>query len=341
MKVYLSVFFTPLIFFIAGGCSITKPPKKPFEAYTPSAIPDYSQAHTWAALPEKVDSADKTPPGVSPENQLAAQTDVFFIHPTTFMGGVAWNANVNDKELNAKTDARAIKHQASLFNHSCRVYAPRYRQMSFGGFFSDDKPSEYKAINLAYEDVKQAFNYYMEHYNQGRPIVIATHSQGTIHGIRLIKEYFDGKPLQEKLVAAYFAGWPFPADTLAFIPICDSATQTGCVMGWNTWKKGAVPKKDYTHFYDRAVVTNPLSWRSDTIYAPETLHKGFLYPNYKKIRSGKQDAQAHNGLLWTKKPFPIIPTQNYHAGDYNLFWVDIRENVAARVKAYFNSHPAH
>lgn len=338
MKINHLIFLLIPMLLAEVGCSTTKPPKKPFEDYTPSVAPDYSQRYTWAALPDISDFADVTPPSVSPENQANAPVDVFFIHPTTFMGGLAWNANVNDKELNGKTDQRAIKHQASVFNHNCRVYAPRYRQMSFGGFFSDDKVSEIKALNFAYVDVKESFLYYMEHYNQGRPIVIATHSQGTIHGIRLIKEFFDGKPLQDKLVAAYLIGWPFAADTMAFIPVCDSPDQTGCVISWNTWRRDRTPKNDFTHFYDSALVTNPLSWRADTAYAPESLHEGFLYPNYKKIKSQKLDAQAHNGLLWTKKPFPLAFTSNYHIGDYNLFWVNIRTNIDQRVKAYTQTH---
>ncbi|MEZ4826930.1 MAG: DUF3089 domain-containing protein [Bacteroidia bacterium] len=336
MKIYPALFIPVLSF--ALSCSATRPPKKPFEAYSPAPAPDYSQIYNWSALPGKTDFADQTPPGVSPENQANAAADVFFIHPTTFPNGVAWNANVNDKELNAKTDERAIRHQASVFNHSCRVYAPRYRQMSLGGFYSDDKVSELKALNLAYEDVKSAFQYYLDNYNQGRPIVIAAHSQGSVHGIRLMREFFDGKPLQEKLVAAYLAGWPFQPDTFAYIPVCDSASQTGCVMGWCTWKQGSSPKKDLARFYDGAVTINPLTWQTDTGYVPQSFHAGFLYPNYKKIKSQHQDAQVHNGMLWTNQPFALAPTRNYHVGDYNLFWVDIRNNVELRVNSYQQLH---
>lgn len=326
---------------IISGCGMMKPPKKVFEAYTPSNPPDYSQSYTWAALPETEDEADKTPPGVAGQAQESARVDVFFIHPTTFMGGVAWNADVRDKEINAKTDTKAIRHQASVFNQSCKVYAPRYRQMAFGGFFTEDRQSEIKALNLAYSDVRRAFKYYLENYNQGRPVIIASHSQGSVHGIRLLKEFFDGKPLQEKLVAGWLVGWPFPADTLQFIPACQTPEETGCVMSWNTWKKQTLPKDEEDRaFYAGALITNPLTWTTDTAYAPKSLHTGFLYANYKKIRANRQDAQAkpEEGLLWTNKPLPFIPTRNYHVGDYNLFWMNIRENVEKRVSAYLQEH---
>lgn len=315
------------------SCASHKPPKHSFEYYSPSLQPDYTQAYAWSCLPEKDDFADVTPPGTTAEAQASASVDVFFIHPTTFMGGLAWNANVLDRELNAKTDERAIKHQASVFNHSCRVFAPRYRQMAMGGFFTEDTASKAKALNFAYQDVKKAFETYLKDHNQGRPIVIASHSQGSVHGIRLVKEFFDNQPLQEQLVAAYLAGWPFPADTFSTLPVCESPDQTGCVMGWATWKAGAIPD-DLDTYYKDAVTVNPLTWRTDETLAPDSLHQGFLMGNYKKIKSQHINAQVHKGILWISKPFPVTPIKNLHIGDYNLFWVDIRENVQLRSQIF-------
>ncbi len=41
------------------------------------------------------------------------------------------------------------------------------------------------AFDLAYEDLKTAFENYLKHYNKGRPIIIASHSQGSLHALRL------------------------------------------------------------------------------------------------------------------------------------------------------------
>ncbi|MEO0472717.1 MAG: DUF3089 domain-containing protein [Bacteroidota bacterium] len=318
---------------LLAACSIRKSPKKPFSAYEPSPVPDYSLSTAWSALPGKDDYADRVPPEVSPEAQATAAADVFFIHPTTFMGGLAWNANVKDRELNAKTDERAIKHQASAFNASGRVFAPRYRQMAFGGFFSDDTVSEKLALKLAYQDVRSAFQYYLDHHNQGRPIVIASHSQGSIHGIQLIKEFFDGKALQEQLVAAYLLGWPFPAQAFESVPVCDAPDQTACVIGWCSWRDGVIPK-EFDSYYKGAVVVNPLSWRADNKRVAESQHDGFLKGNFKSIKRQSLYAEAHDGILWVKNPLPLAPVKNYHIGDVNLFWLDIRENVAERVAAF-------
>lgn len=316
------------------GCRQTpEPPARPFTQYDPPPAPDYSQPSAWASLPTQPDPADYTPPGVTPENQAQAPADVFFIHPTIYFSSEQWSAALSDTALNREVDQSTIKHQASVFNHSARVYAPRYRQMSYPGFFSPDTASERQALELAYQDVKAAFEYFLAHYHEGRPLIIASHSQGTAHGLRLMREYFDGKPLQDKLVAAYLVGWPFPADTFAHLPVCAEPSQTGCVMGWCSYQMGKLDPAHET-FYRGSVVVNPISWRYDTLLTAKSQHDGFLKGDYRSIVPQKLQAQAHDGVLWVSKPLLIMPSPNYHIADYNLFWVDIRQNVAQRVAAY-------
>ena len=314
------------------GCSEPLPPQASFDAHELPTPPDYTLADAWASLPDKQDPADELPKGVAPTSKPKT-VDVFFIHPTTFFDTSRWNAGVYDSALNANTDEWAIKNQASIFNEQARIYAPRYRQMTYNGFFTKDLATEIRAINVAYEDIKAAFEYYLAHYNQGRPILVASHSQGSIHGIRLLKEYFDGKPLQPQLVAAYLVGWPFPADTFEVIPVCESPEQTGCIMGWSTWRKGKLPK-NYEQFYRGAVVVNPLTWQTDEALAPKHLHQGLVGYKFQLQREGKLQAQIHDGVLWVNRPLPFITNPDYHIADYNLFWPNVRENVATRISAY-------
>ena len=330
MKNYLLLFLTVCLF---ACSSYRKPPKGPFESYQPSSPPDYSLESSWSALPTMEDFADKTPLPIGEIDQDKALVDVFYIHPTTFMGGLAWNSDVGDVELNAATDERAVKNQASIFNGTGKIYAPRYRQMSFGGFFTDDTTSEKKALVLAYNDVKRAFQYYLQNYNHGRPIIIASHSQGTVHGIRLVQEFFDGTKLQKQLVAAYLVGWPFNRETFSSIPVCETPYQYGCTAGWNSWKMGSLPK-NYDSFYKGAVVTNPISWLADDSFADRSQHKGFIGKNYDKISRNHLDAQGNDGILLVSKPYKITPVKSLHVGDFNLFWLDVRENVALRAQNY-------
>lgn len=315
------------------ACSTFRPPKQPYTAYKIPAAPDYQDPANWSALPETKDYADTLPrdlPESLPENPEA---DVFFIHPTTFLEPNAWNASLTDKELNLATDQRAIKHQATAFNGAGRVFAPRYRQMTLGGFYGDDKASMAQALELAYTDIRAAFSYYLEHFNQGRPIVLAGHSQGSVHGIRLVKEFFDGQPLKDQLVAAYLLGWPFPADTFQTVPICDRPDQLGCAIGWCSWAHSKLTK-GYEAFYQDAVVINPLTFTRDPELIPAADHEGFLMPNYKSFRRHSLEAQILEGYLGVSKPAFFITRKNYHIGDVNLFWLDIRKNVALRVNTY-------
>ncbi|RYE13559.1 MAG: DUF3089 domain-containing protein, partial [Sphingobacteriales bacterium] len=92
-------------------------------------LTDYSLIKNWAAHPDKKDAAD-TIPDAFKKDVITQTADVFFIHPTTYTGAAInkeWNARIDNISLNTNTDARPILNQASVFNASCRVYAPRYR----------------------------------------------------------------------------------------------------------------------------------------------------------------------------------------------------------------------
>ena len=247
------------------------------------------------------------------------------------------NADIDDRHLNAKTDYSTILFQASVFNQQCRVFAPRYRQAHISNFFSKDKVKKDKAFDLAYDDLKNAFAWYLKNWNKGRPIIIASHSQGSLLAERLLKEFFEDKPLQNKLVVAYIIGWPVPKEYFTSLKMCIDSLQTGCLCSWRTLRKGFVPsylKKENGNSF----VTNPLSWVTTNEYASEKLNKGSVLTNFNKVYKQTTDAQISNGLLYVKKPrFPwsfLYFTRNYHIADINLYYLNIRENMRQRIGAY-------
>ena len=308
--------------------------------------PDYSRAENWAALPNRHDAADSIPRGASIHDQQAeALADVFFIHPTIFtdqpQGLSEWNADITDAAMNLRVDQSTILNQASVFNGSCRVFAPRYRQAHYYSFLTKNAEDKQQALDLAYTDVKAAFEYYLEHYNRNadgrpRPIVIASHSQGTVHAIRLLAEFFDGKPLQQQLVVAYLVGIATPANQFKNIPPGESPEQTGCFVSWNTFSRGYTPTY-YSDGLNKALCTNPLTWSSTDTYAAYSLNKGGVGPKF-NLLSEPSDAQVHNGMLWIGKLHvpgaALLRTKIWHRADYNLFWMNIRENVALRIQTY-------
>lgn len=299
---------------------------------------DYSNARNWAALPSMEDRADLIPDGL--QTVKDAPVDVFFIHPTSFNNKndhQQWNASLAVNKINRHTDRKPIKYQASIFNQAGKVYAPRYRQVHLKAYFTKDTTRAKRAFELAYRDVRDAFRYYLDHYNAGRPIIIATHSQGTTHGLRLMKEFFDGSPLQNKLVAAYLPGIPVPRDYFSHIPACNAPDATGCVNSWRTFEYGYEPR--FLAGEKPMIVTNPISWHSDTNYVDKSFHKGAVLWKFKGgILPQIADAQVHKNILWVHKPkFPwsfVYKSKNYHIADYNFFYLDVRENAILRRDVY-------
>lgn len=312
-----------------------------FSAYPSPPAPDYKDIHNWAAHPDKKDPSDEIPKSLSgKENQQAA--DVFFIHPTSYTGSSGdsfrWNADVRNEKINKETDNGIIRFQASIFNNHYRVFAPRYRQAHYFSFFTHNLSDKKQALDLAYTDVRKAFQYYLDNHRNGRPFLIAAHSQGTIHAHRILREFVEGKPLQQDFVGAYLPGMPVPADSFTLLMPCKDSTDFGCWTSWRTWRYGYEP----TGF--AAVCHNPVSWTTDTVQVDKSRHKGAVLRDFKKTRPQLCDAKVHNGILWIHRPnFPgsrLIKNPNYHIGDYNLFYLDVRENAGLRLQSFLNENTA-
>ncbi len=347
---YCKVFVSVLMFTLSFS-TFSQSAKKFKTKYTRDdlalvpAPPDYNQMKYWVAHPEKKDMADEVPgKGELMEYQETAEVDVFFIYPTIYSGkqkpSNPWFADVNDEKLNKNIAKSTIKNQASVFNGSAKVYAPLYRQAHIGIYYLDNLPLKVEALQFAYKDVKRAFEYYLENWNNGKPIIIASHSQGTNHATTLLKDFFERKPLMDQLVAAYIIGMPMDKNTFTFIPDCDEPTKTGCWLTWNTYIKDYYPP-DHEFWYEDALNVNPLSWKTDTTHISWGENRGGVLRNFKKIRPGLSDAQNMDGLLWINKPrffgnF-LINWKRYHIVDYNLFYMNIRENVEDRVETYLES----
>ncbi len=339
----LSVCFVLLITLICckpAYHSFTPSYKKEF-AVVNNNQPDYSNVKYWAAHPWKTDPSDSIPLPLKNEKRDST-VDVFFLHPTTLTDkkteAVIWNADIDNAELNAKTDYSSILYQASVFNASCRVFAPRYRQAHLYSFFTKDSTKGKAALRMAYEDVRSAFEYYLKHYNNGRPIIIAGHSQGTLHAQLLLKHFFDGTALAKQLVCAYIPGLVISKNEFTVLQPCTDNAGTGCFVGWRTYRKNYTPE-----FIEKengnSWVVNPVSWTIDSLYHDRDKNTGAVLYNFKKIIPHTNGAQIHNGMLWVERPkFPgsfLYRSKNYHPGDINLFYINIRENIKDRIQSYF------
>ena len=301
---------------------------------------DYSDLSLWAAHPDKMDMADMVPDQNLSDNQADAQVDVFFVHPTTYTKKFideAWNAPIDNVELNAKTTNTTIKLQASIFNVAGKIYAPFYRQAHLHSYYPKKSGDRAKpAFALAFTDVEAAFDQFLK-WNKGRPFIIASHSQGTQHAGMLVKKRIDGTDLQKRMVVAYLVGMPIKKDAYQSIPVCDNPSDTGCYVSWRTYMKGGGPKKGW-RTQDNITVVNPITWNVETSYSDLSDHEGVVLSKYDKVIPQKTRAKIQDNVLWITRPkffgSFLLLNKNFHVADYNMFWQDVRSNVENRVQTF-------
>jgi len=336
----------------APGCASVShwamTPSTGFEETDVPAAPDYAQQANWAALPGELPRAEALVDGSEPPG------DVFFLHPTTYFWRGGWNAPVGGL-LTRLITAVTLDGQASAFDQAGRIFAPRFRQMTLSGF--DRADVRERALDLAYSDVKRAFEYYLDHYDRGRPLVLAGHSQGSRFLLRLLQDFFVGSPLRERLVAAYPVGarvfmGPVERGEMA-IPICEDARQTGCLVSWRSFARGADPSGDI-HPGElgevETVCVNPISWEQDERPVPAHENLGSIpipiFGSIPKPQPGLVGASCEDGILWINPPggcrYAIAHSEgNYHAYDYELFYVNVQRNARQRVDAYLATTGVH
>lgn len=334
------------------------PAPPPFDSQTPAPAPDYAQDGAWAALPGVPGPAETVPQGRKAKRGMH-DVDVFYVHPTTFRTPDRWNADPADAKLNGWTDASVIARQAAVFNACCAIFAPRYRQASFlatrDRFMEGDGG---KAYALAYSDVLRAFDQWQASRNQGRPFILAGHSQGGEMLMRLLADRIDGTPLQQRMIAAYAIGIDFSTGYFGrryrTLKPCDTPVRTGCVLAWNA----VVPEADlqqlgglagarFAHIYGTedgkpSLCINPLTFDMAKPAAPANASKGAVPgdPGFGPVRAlvaAKVAARCESGFLVVDADPALelkpLPGGSLHYHEYGLFYADIQANIAQRIKA--------
>ncbi|ONF96351.1 DUF3089 domain-containing protein [Sphingomonas jeddahensis] len=329
-------------------------PGRPFEPKGKAAAQAYDDPGMWLARPDLPGNpALWTPAGYQPRTTPGGPA-VFFIHPTSYLSGDHWNAPLDDKEANDRA-ALFLRGQASVFNEAGEIWAPRYRQATFGSFLTDAADAG-RALNLAYGDVQTAFAAFLKQIGPTRPIILAGHSQGALHLTHLLKDKVAGTPLARRVVAAYVVGWPVSRehDLAAMgLPECTRPDQRGCILSWASFAEPADPSL-VIDTYDRStgfdgkprrgsqlICTNPLTGTPGAT-APASANTGTLFPAEDlataTIEAGRVPARCgERGLLLIGEgpdvgPY-VLPGNNYHVYDYSLFWANVRADVARRVAA--------
>ena len=331
-------------------------PAAPFVAMADATAPDYARPAAWVARPDLADDPARwLPPGVA--RAAPGPAAVFYVAPTTFLDRTRWNAPLDDAAANARLDL-FTRSQASAFNGVGAIWAPRYRQATFGAFLAATDPRSARALDFAYRDVARAFDAFVAAQPPRRPIILAGHSQGAYHLVRLLRDKVRGTPLARRIVAAYVIGWPISvtADLPALgLPGCAGAADGGCIVAWQSFAAPADPRLidayfDATRGYagpsrrgTAMLCVNPLTGTANGVaLAPANL--GSLVPNAAlteaELVPGLVPAGCDpRGLLLIGPPPAgfgtyVLPGNNYHVFDYALFWANLRADAARRLAAF-------
>ena len=297
---------------------------------------------------------------VKKDNHLPV--DIFYVYPTMLISDTAWNQAIDDSLTNGKVRRFAIRQQLSLFDGLGNLYVPKYRQATFYSFV-DNSGSGQKAIALAYSDIKEAFNYFIQHYNHHRPFILVGHSQGAYLLYKLLPVVMSDPTLRPKLIAAYTVGWPLTVSYLKQHPnikSCEDSCSVGCILSWNTQHKNTW----LSLVNEKSIAVNPLSWKTTQEKVPATKHRGAVFftdanhsdtiPHYVSAKI------THKGLLkvslppnqkwlssfdsgiWPKKYGKLNDRKAakmgiYHLWDFNMFYLNIRENARCRIEYYLKT----
>lgn len=336
-------------------------PRGDYEKLAPLSAKAYDNRALWISRPaqggpaaDRQDPAQFLPTGATRPATLP-DAAVFFIHPTSYLARDHWNGAVDDFDSQRRAGF-FVRGMASAFNAAGDVWVPRYRQAAFGAFLTD-KPQARAALDAAYGDVVLAFETFVQNVPQDRPIVLAGHSQGALHLMRLLRDKVRGTPLARRVVGAYVIGWPISVEhdlPMMGLPACTAPDQAGCVISWQSFAEPADPAvmiaayRSYPGLDGQAkgtqpvLCTNPLTGRSGGA-APAEANLGTLVPS-DDLESGKLVIHSvparcgDDGLLLIGDPPAmgpfVLPGNNYHIYDIALFWSNLRADVARREQVW-------
>ena len=327
----------------SGSTSAAASGSVAIESPATTAVTDYAQTANWAYLETDAPATD-------------ANADIFFICPSVYGGSDdACNMSLADEETK-ESFVGAINMEKGIYDQDGtaednRFFAPYYQQIGLNVYELPEAERE-PYLEIAYADVKAAFEYYLAHYNNGRPIILAGFSQGADLCIRLMKDLFDDPALQDQLVACYAIGWRVTADEVEQYPqlkMAQGESDAGVIVSFNSESPDTddslvVPEGEKT------LAINPLNWKTDGTPADKSENEGACFTDYSgDITSeipeltGAYIDDARGTLKVTDvtpDDYPaglsIFEDGVYHLYDYQFFYRNLQENVEVRLDTYLD-----
>ena len=314
-------------------------PKARAQENEPTGL-NYAELASWAmhpAVPFRSETLQL--PRYAPSQAPSVRPAVFYVYPTFYDRGKSWGVGPRDPKHQKEVIDKALPNQAGVFVQSADVYVPYYRQMRIDGYYTqvpEERTAARAAFDTAYSDVVRAYRVFLATVPPHTPIVVASHSQGTNHAERLLREVIlPDSEQRSRLLLAYLIGMPIKKNSLEpYCQPCTTPEQTGCFVSWRTFGKGFYPK---VHG-DSIATINPMTWIESVPTNPAGNHQGILFGSGSLKLPNSLVVSAESGTLQVRElymPFAVFYRwKNYHIGDYNLFWMNIQGNFEHRISAW-------
>ena len=308
-------------------------------------VTDYSRTASWFQIPV-----------------ITKAYDTFYIPATEFISssydeGAPDFATLDNPEM-LEGIAGEYLLQASVYEESTNVFVPYYRQAGLKievDAWMKTGDMRTALTGIPYTDITAALDYYFQHYNQGRPFIIAGHSQGSAMASLVLQKYFkEHTDYYKRMIAAYVIGFAVTKEDLQANPHLKFATgesDTGGIVSWNTeGRKSVEENAPNLVLLPNAISINPLNWKLDGTYAPASENLGSLVidAENRKLEIGDLGADAQvvpsrgvvvsNGQAdHSQMPaffIDIFGPASLHNEDYTFFYNNIKDNVAKRIATY-------
>ncbi len=282
------------------------------------------------------------------------EVDVFYLYPTS------WTKTEDDpyyceidNESLRKTAPFNYNRQASAFETCANIYVPFYRQVDALWLMGENMLQEGQKYieGIPYADAVAAFEYYLENYNDEKPFILASHSQGSAVMKGILKYYMKDNPdIYERMIAAYVIGYSITENELKEYPHLKFATgeaDTGVIVSWNT----EAPGTEYNPLlFDGAISINPITWTLEETPAAKEQNAGSLIAN---LQTGELTEMTNLADATVNKDRgsvicssvdvnvyapdgALFPKGVYHLNDYGFYYNNIRENAEKRIESYLS-----
>jgi hypothetical protein len=285
------------------------------------------------AIPIAPNYADDTMWYMQKNDTTGRGADVFYIVSTwefDWITADSLTCHYADTENALHRQRMDIEHKrvADFMAEGNNFYAPYYRHITLDSWMTQNEDTISKRCRIAMGDVKRAFDHFIAHRDNTRPLVLAGFSQGGKAVVELLKHMNDST--FKNLVAAYVLGYKVtPQDTMAskhFVAAKDSM-DTGVTICYNSVKEARYRKAILCG--DNVMCINPVNWRTDSTAAK--LNDSVtvtMNPKYNVL-----EVKGYSGAQFHTIP-GFINDGDLHSGEPIIYNECLRRNVALRIRTW-------